>query len=69
VLLSLAEPKNEKVLKKERAFSYTSFRKKKLLNSKRESTRFALSPDEPGAVTFTPVAGRVQVGGDFAFEA
>jgi hypothetical protein len=33
MFLSLAE------FKKERAFSCTSFRKKKLLNSKRESTR------------------------------
>jgi hypothetical protein len=38
VLLSLAEFKNERLLKKERAFSCTSFRKKKLLNFKREST-------------------------------
>jgi len=30
---------------------------------------FAWSRDEPRAVTFTPVAGRVQVSGDFAFEA
>src|ERR1019366_7814868 len=30
---------------------------------------FALSRDDPGAVTFTTVAGRLQVGGDFAFEA
>jgi hypothetical protein len=38
VLLSLAEVKKEKTLKKERAFPCTSFRKKKLLNFKREST-------------------------------
>ena len=30
---------------------------------------FALSREEPRAVTFTPVAGWVQVGGDFASEA
>jgi hypothetical protein len=39
VLQSLAELKKEKRLKKERAFPCTPFRKKKLLNSKRESTR------------------------------
>jgi hypothetical protein len=39
VLRSLAELEKEKTFKKERAFPYTSFRKKKLLNSKRESTR------------------------------
>jgi hypothetical protein len=33
------------------------------------SVIFALSRDDRGAVMFTPVAGRVQVGGDFAFEA
>ena len=36
---SLAEFKKEATLKKERAFPCTSFREKKLLNSKRESTR------------------------------
>jgi hypothetical protein len=30
---------------------------------------FASTRDEPGAVTFTLVAGRVQVGAEFAFEA
>ena len=39
MLSSLAEFKKEGALKKERAFPCTSFRKKKLLNSKRESTR------------------------------
>ena len=39
MLRSLAELEKEKTFKKERAFPYTSFRKKKLLNSKRESTR------------------------------
>ncbi len=38
MLSSLAEFKKEGALKKERAFPCTSFRKKKLLNSKREST-------------------------------
>jgi len=47
VLLSLAEVKKEKTLKKERAFPCTSFRKKKLLNSKRESTR-SISLDSRG---------------------
>jgi hypothetical protein len=41
VFLSLAEFKKERALKKERAFPCTSFRKKKLLTSKRESTRFS----------------------------
>jgi hypothetical protein len=41
--LARAEFKKEKTLKKERAFPCTSFRKKKLLNSKRESTRLLLS--------------------------
>jgi hypothetical protein len=38
MFLSLAEFKKEGTRKKERAFPCTSFRKKKLLNSKREST-------------------------------
>jgi len=41
VLLSLAELRKEKTLKKERAFPCTSFRKKKLLKFKRESTSSA----------------------------
>jgi hypothetical protein len=43
MLSSLAEFKKEGALKKERAFPCTSFRKKKLLNSKRESTRLCAS--------------------------
>ena len=42
---SLAEFKKERALKKERAFPCTPFRKKKVLNSKRESTRSSLSRD------------------------
>jgi hypothetical protein len=38
MFLSLAEFKKGRALKKERAFPRTPFRKKKLLNSKREST-------------------------------
>ena len=40
-----------------------------LIRENRSDVFFALSRDEPRAVTFMPVAGRVQVGGDFAFEA
>jgi hypothetical protein len=41
MFLSLAEFKKGRALKKERAFPCTPFRKKKLLNSKRESTSYA----------------------------
>jgi hypothetical protein len=44
MLSSLAEFKKEGALKKERAFPCTSFRKKKLLNSKRESTWLTRNP-------------------------
>ena len=43
MFLSLAEFKKEGALKKERAFPCIPFRKKKLLNSKRESTRLVFT--------------------------
>jgi len=57
VLLSLADLRKEKTLKKERAFPCTSFRKKKLLNFKRESTRSLMPVSRrhvaPGQLEFT----------------
>ena len=51
MFLSLAEFKKERALKKERAFPCTPFRKKKLLNSKRESTRCCLSIQRGAHIT------------------
>jgi hypothetical protein len=40
-----------------------------LMKENREAKYFLRrSRDKPGAVTFALVAGRIQVGGDFAFE-
>ena len=47
MLRSPTEFKREDTLKKERAFPCTSFRKKKLLNFKRESTYWHLFPFVP----------------------
>jgi hypothetical protein len=56
MLSSLAEFKKEGALKKERAFPCTSFRKKKLLNSKRESTRCKKTEGFPASLKTSALA-------------